>query len=171
MKKYLLALVAMVWFSFSHQFHFSETLLEWQPKSSRIACTIRVFTDDLEKEIELKYNIKNSEPKQFEKAAFEYLQEVFQLTARNGVPIPLEPLGMEREGDVVYLYLESDSLTDDKMKKTAADVSWLDPITIRQTLFFDQFTDQKNLVNLRRDGKTSSFYYMEKVENQACRWP
>ncbi len=171
MKKYLLALVAMVWFSFSHQFHFSETLLEWQPKSSRIACTIRVFTDDLEKEIELKYNIKNSEPKQFEKAAFEYLQEVFQVTARNGVPIPLEPLGMEREGDVVYLYLESDSLTDDKMKKTAADVSWLDPITIRQTLFFDQFTDQKNLVNLRRDGKTSSFYYMEKVENQACRWP
>ena len=171
MKKYLLAFVAMVWFSFSHQFHFSETLLEWQPKSSRIACTIRVFTDDLEKEMELKYNIKNTEPKQFEKAAFEYLQEVFLLTARNGVPIPLEPLGMEREGDVVYLYLESDSLTDDKMKKTAADVSWLDPITIRQTLFFDQFTDQKNLVNLRRDGKTSSFYYMEKVENQACRWP
>jgi predicted DNA binding CopG/RHH family protein len=171
MKKYLLALVAMVWFSFSHQFHFSETLMEWQPKSSRIACTIRVFTDDLEKEIELKYNIKNTEPKQFEKAAFNYLQEVFQIKARNGVPIPLEPLGMELEGDVVYLYLESDSLTDDKMKKTAADVSWLDPITIRQTLFFDQFTDQKNLVNLRRDGKTSSFYYMEKVENQACRWP
>jgi hypothetical protein len=171
MKKYLLALVAMVWFSFSHQFHFSETLLEWNEKTYRVNCTIRVFTDDLEKEMELKYNIKNTEPKQFEKAAFEYLQEVFQLTARNGVPIPLEPLGMEREGDVVYLYLESDSLTDDKMKKTAADVSWLDPITIRQTLFFDQFTDQKNLVNLRRDGKTSSFYYMEKVENQACRWP
>ena len=78
---------------------------------------------------------------------------------------------MEREGDVVYLYLESDSLTDDKMKKTAADVSWIDPITIQQTLFFDQFTDQKNLVNLRRDGKTSSFYFLEKVENQACRWP
>ena len=171
MKKYLLALVAMVWFSFSHQFHFSETLLEWNEKTYRVNCTIRVFTDDLEKEMELKYNIKNTEPKQFEKAAFEYLQEVFQLTARNGVPIPLEPLGMEREGDVVYLYLESDSLTDDKMKKTAADVSWLDPITIRQTLFFDQFTDQKNLVNLRRGGKTSSFYFLEKVENQACRWP
>ncbi len=171
MKNFLWILLAVMTCGFTHQFHFSETLLEWQPKSSRIACTIRVFTDDLEKEIELKYNIKNTEPEQFEKAAFNYLQEVFQIKARNGVPIPLEPLGMEREGDVVYLYLESDSLTDEKIKKTAADVSWLDPITIQQTLFFDQFTDQKNLVNLRRDGKTSSYYFMQDGVNQPCRWP
>jgi hypothetical protein len=80
MKKYLWILLAVMTYGFTHQFHFSETLLEWQPKSSRIACTIRVFTDDLEKEVELKYNIKNTEPKQFEKAAFTCVQEVFQIT-------------------------------------------------------------------------------------------
>lgn len=178
MKKYLLALVAMVWFSFSHQFHFSETLLEWNEKTYRVNCTIRVFTDDLEKEMELKYKIKNSDTIQFERHVFQYVNEVFQLKTEQGLSINLSPIGMEREGDVIYLYLESDALGDDETeKRKAADGTvkgegwWFQKIHITQTFFFDQFDDQKNLVNLRKDGKTLSYYFMGDVQQQLCTWP
>ncbi len=178
MKKYLLALVVMVCFSFSHQFHFSETLLEWNEKTFRVNCTIRVFTDDLEKEMELKYNIKNNDSAIFEQHVFQYVQEVFQLKTEQGLSVQLLPIGMEREGDVIYLYLESNGLGDDEMeKKKALDGTvkgerwWFQKIQLRQTFFFDQFEDQKNLVNLRKDGKTQSYYFMGDIQQQLCTWP
>ena len=178
MKKYLLALVAMVWFSFSHQFHFSETLLEWNEKTYRVNCTIRVFTDDLEKEMELKYKIKNIDTIQFERHVFQYVNEVFQLKTEQGLSINLLPIGMEREGDVIYLYLESDALGDDETeKRKAADGTvkgegwWFQKMQVRQSFFFDQFEDQKNLVNLRKDGTTLSYYFMGDIQQQICKWP
>lgn len=178
MKKYLLALVAIVWFSFVHQFHFSETLLEWNEKTYSVNCTIRVFTDDLEKEMELKYNIKNTDPTIFEQHVFQYAKEVLQLKTAQGVTIDLLPIGMEREGDVIYLYMESDGLGDDEIEKrklvngtTEGDGWWFQQIQLKQTFFFDQFEDQKNLVNLRKGGKTLSYYFMGDVEQQLCAWP
>ncbi|MEY2764025.1 MAG: hypothetical protein RLZZ205_449 [Bacteroidota bacterium] len=178
MKKYLLALVAIVWFSFAHQFHFSETLLEWNEKTFRVNCTIRVFTDDLEKEMELKYNIKNNDSANFEQHVFQYAKEVLQLKTAQGVSIDLLPIGMEREGDVMYLYMESDGLGDDEIEKrkllngtTKGEGWWFQQIQLKQAFFFDQFEDQKNLVNLRKDGKTQSYYFMGDIQQQLCTWP
>lgn len=178
MKKYLLALVVMVCFSFVHQFHFSETLLEWNEKTSRVNCTIRVFIDDLEKEMELKYNIKNTDSAIFEQHVFQYAKEVLQLKTTMGVSIDLLPIGLEREGDVIYLFMESDALGDDEIEKSKlqdgaakGDGWWFQQIQLKQAFFFDQFEDQKNLVNLRKDGKTQSYYFMGDIQQQLCTWP
>jgi hypothetical protein len=128
--------------------------------------------------MELKYKIKNVDTVQFERHVFQYVQEVFQLKTEQGLSINLLPIGMEREGDVIYLYLESDALADDETeKRKAADGTvkgegwWFQKIQVRQAFFFDQFEDQKNLVNMRKDGTTLSYYFMGDIQQQICKWP
>ena len=130
----------------SHDFHFSRTDLVCS-REGTWQVTIRVFTDDLEREMALYQESMGEEalsplwlgderehPKA-EKWAGDVVEDAWTLEV-NDREVPCTYLGMEVDYDVTYLYLES------------APTEFAHVIRISNALFFDQFDDQVNEVHV-----------------------
>lgn len=153
-----LVLVGIVSLQFVHTFHFSETLIEWKPDSGRLQMTMKVFTDDWDLALGDTLQHKAWETAVLDSLYARYIEQ-HAVFSQDGKPILWNYLGFERDGDVYYHYLESLPMAEPK----AIDCQFI--------VLMDVYEDQKNLLNFRKNGKTTSLYFLDKIHPQTLQWP
>ncbi len=144
-------LVWMTFSSFVHQFHFSETLIEWIPRDGKMQMTIKVFTDDWD------LAMLQASSADFDENAQRYLNEHVKISGSNDT-IHWHYVGHERDGDLYYHYLETDR------------ISFPEELTVQMNILMELYGDQKNLLNFRKDGQTKSLYFLDKNSIQHFNW-
>lgn len=140
LKKYLLLfLIPLMAFS-AHKYYLSLTQIDYNVQEKSLHISMRLFIDDLEKTLasnfkkEFELDTPNELPKTNDFIAF-YLSNNFNITI-NGKPTKFTFLGKEYEDDVVYFYLEIDS------------VSSIKSIGVQNTILMDAFDAQQNIIKL-----------------------
>lgn len=124
----------------AHKFHFTSTLLDYNPASKVYEITVRLFADDIEAVMSRMAGrrIEVDRSPDAERLCFEYLRERLRLRGPDTKPIPLRWVGLEVKVTTVYAYLESD----------APDTGLRD-LAIQNTIFFDHLPGQVNTVILK----------------------
>lgn len=148
--KYIIVLFILPLFAFTsmHKYYLSLTQIDYNEKSKALQVTMNVFIDDFELTMnntfnkQFNLNTKN-ELVDSEKFFNQYLQEHFKIKLE-GQPISFNYIGRKYEGDVVFFYLEFEDVTDVKS------------IEIENTVLFEYFADQKNLIKLKIKGEFDS---------------
>ncbi len=160
-KSYFAALafvLATTFFSFIHTFHFSETLIEWDPQSQNLEMTIKVFADDWNLALGDTLHLREYSLYELHEVYAKYINQHMQFES-GGELIQWNYLGFEADGDVYYHYLGSTEIQEPK------------EIRCQFLVMMDLYEDQKNLLNFRKNGKTTSLYFLEKSQPQILNWP
>lgn len=131
-----------------HKYYLSLTEVHVNTKKHTLDVSSKLFTDDLEfalgkianKKIDLSSSVKNSE---VEKLLFNYLDKNFKINV-GGKLLKLEYVGYEVENDAVWCYLE------------VSDFKGTGTVSIFNTLLYESFPYQTNLINVTWDGVTKS---------------
>ncbi len=131
-----------------HPLHLSVADIKYNPEAKSLEITQRLFVDDLEDALRHfsgdKVDVLNPpNPARIKELIGQYTQQNFQLQL-NGKPKPAQYLGYEIEGEAVWVYME------------VADARNIKSIGVRNTLFFEMFDDQVNLINVDKDGEIRS---------------
>lgn len=124
-----------------HKYYVSTTLIDLDLKSQTFEITLKVFYDDLEKDLELDSAVVDYEKdyNYLNKIFKKYLSENFIIEIENE-RIILEYLGYEKKRDQINFYMNMDN--DLKNKS----------INIQNSVLFNSFPDQKNII-LFRNGR------------------
>lgn len=119
-----------------HRYHTSLTRIEYKSEAKNIEITIRLFTDDLEKSLErfAKKRIEFEKNKEADKIIEKYVAENFVLTDKTGGKLQLNWIGKEINADMMTIYLE------------CASGESVEKYNLQNTLLFDSFPDQTNLI-------------------------
>lgn len=148
-------LVAIVSSSFVlHPIHVSVCDLEFDRGEKRLELTMRIFTDDLEKQIRKETGNKTMDilnpPKEYstDKLFEEYLNRHFQLEV-NGAAAAYKYLGHEVEAGSVYCYM------------MVPEIKELSSLTIFNDILLDIFDDQVNLIHVEVDGGIQTMMFKE----------
>jgi hypothetical protein len=121
-----------------HPMHTS--VAEVREAAGRVVVTIRVFPDDLRAAVPGAADADSS--------LATYVLRRFVVAGRDGRPVPLRWMGMERVGDVVRLQLEGDAK------------GGLAGAAINHRLLLDRFPDQVNVVRATYDGRTATLIFL-----------
>jgi hypothetical protein len=132
-----------------HKFYFTVTDIEFNSENSTFETSIRVFIDDLEYALQNKLHKDNLyldgvDNGEFEKEINQYLKGKFSIDV-SGSPLSLNYIGKEYDGDVVYLYIKSDSMP------TVGEVKF------SNKLFFEIYDSQEHIVKINVNDKKRSF--------------
>ena len=135
-------------FSLFHPLHLSVSDIFHNPETNTLEITQRIFADDLEDALRNHFNrkidiFKPEDPEMLSKFIGDYVQQNFRVSL-NSRPVSLNYLGYEVEEDAIWVYLEVPKVRNFKS------------ISVRNTLFFEMFNDQLNLINVKKDGKIRS---------------
>ncbi len=126
----------------AHRYHTTLTRIDYNQKEKIFEISIKLFTHDLlpllEKRSGKRVEIEKSA--EADKLIFDYLNENFVLSDKSGAVKILKWIGKESDVDTVEVYLEADASEN------------LEGYKLRNTLFFDNFPEQTNLVVCRYDG-------------------
>lgn len=131
-----------------HPFHISVTDIEYDREVKSIEIAQKIFIDDFEEALvafsQSKINllVKSQEDANNDLIG-RYLAEKLNIEI-NGKPVEAEFLGSQLDSDAIWCFLEVS-----KVKK-------LKSIQIKNTLFFELFDDQMNLVHIKKDGEIKS---------------
>ncbi|MFZ6052078.1 DUF6702 family protein [Halocola ammonii] len=130
--------------SFNHKFYVSTTNIEFDQPSKSFQITMKLFTDDLEHALgdPDRNKIKLGSPEEqadADQMIEAYLQKNFHMQV-NDKHVEWTYLGKEVEYDLTYCYIETFGVPP------------INFLTIENTVFFDLFDDQTNLINLRING-------------------
>ena len=147
---YVLLNIVQLYFSDldAHKFYLSTTEIEYKKELKTFQIMTQLFIDDLElllqqqeKSLRLfpDLNTKNSDS-----LIKFHLKKEFQLII-NGEPQKISYLGKEYKNDIVVCYLE---LFLDKIPRT---------IEIKNSMFFDLFDSQQNIIHYRNKASRKSF--------------
>ncbi len=133
-----------------HNFHVSITNGELNPKTETLQLYMKVFMDDLEDGIKSSTNkaLNLDKPNvlpQADTLISNYILGRFSVKA-NGQKLNFRYIGKEIEQDIVFVYLEV------PVKPTVKELA------ITNTLFFDRFDDQSNIVNIEVRGEVESAF-------------
>jgi hypothetical protein len=131
-----------------HPFHLSVTEMKYNTQSHTIEISTKLFINDLEAILKKKYGVSldlttHHEDQKSKDFLQQYLQKnmTIQIGAKN---IPFTLLGAEREDDALWIYLET-PITP--MPRT---------LDLTNTLLFDLFNDQANIVHFELNGQRKS---------------
>ncbi|HCQ16707.1 MAG: hypothetical protein CMI36_12285 [Owenweeksia sp.] len=142
-------LVSFMSILLGHPFHTSITTCEYNGETDNLELSIRVFTDDLEQAIgQALENRKPGTSMAKDSALQKYVGEHLGIRA-GGVDLKPLYIGRETEYDITYLYLEVPSFPEREKK-----------YQVKQTILFDQFEDQSNIVHLKIGGRNQSQFYV-----------
>ncbi len=131
-----------------HKYYFSLTEVNIDTKKHSMDVSCKLFMDDLElelnklstKKIDLSMSVKN---KEVEELLFTYLNKNFKINV-GGKLQNSKFVGYEIENDAVWCYMETANF---KGKGT---------VSIMNTLLYDSFPEQSNLMNVKWDGNNKS---------------
>lgn len=121
-----------------HKYYVSTTLIDFDLNSQTFEITLKVFYDDLEKDLELDSAVVDYEKdyNYLNKIFKKYLSDNFIIEIENQ-RIILEYLGYEKKRDQINFYMNLDN--DFKNKS----------INIQNSVLFNSFPDQKNIILFR----------------------
>ena len=136
-------------FSFVHKYYVSITKIDFVEEQESLQITSRIFIDDLEDVIRERYNQEivldvNEESEMVEFYIESYLKEKVSIKI-NGENVILNYLGKEYENEILFCYLE------------IMNIKAIKAIEITNTILFDKFDDQKNIIRLKINNKNKSF--------------
>lgn len=131
-----------------HKFYVSITKVDYNTEEASLQIITKLFIDDVEKVLNTRYqtnthlNTKNETPKDRELLK-KYILDKLAITV-NGKPVTLDYLGIEYDIDVVKSYIEVRGVTN------------LKSIEVENTLLFDEFEEQQNIIHINvKDAKRS----------------
>lgn len=132
-----------------HTYHTSLTRIKYDEKEKLVEISVQLFTHDLTPTLErrAKKQIDYEKSTDIDKIIFDYLNEKFVLKDKNGSVKKLVWVGKEVEVDTVYVYVETASAED------------LESHSLQNTLFFESFPEQTNLVTVRSGEKKADLLF------------
>jgi len=132
-----------------HTYHTSLTRIKYESKKNLVEISAQLFTHDLTPTLErrAKKQIDYEKTPDIDKIIFDYFNEKLVLKDKSGAAKKLVFVGKEVEVDTVYVYVETESLED------------LENFTLQNTLFFESFPEQTNLVTIRYGEKKADLLF------------
>lgn len=157
MKIALFSLLVMV-STLMHPFHVGITEMSYDAKSHTLQISQRLFSDDLENGISSAsgqaFDILEASQAERDSLVLDYLRHRFYVRQK-GKRLPLRYLGSEFEEEALWIYF--DIPVDDTRH-----------LTLHNTLLFNEFDDQQNLVHITTDdGEIRSYVFDEDEKEQA----
>lgn len=138
----ILLFMPLMSFTTMHKYYVSLTQVEFVEEKKSLQFTMNVFIDDIERALE-EHNkdlyFKLNTPEQLEDSDLyieAYLKKRFKVEV-NGKIMAYNYLGHKFEGDVVFFYIEIES------------VNSVTSISIENQVLFDTIAEQQNLVKLK----------------------
>ncbi len=133
----------------SHRYHTSLTRMDYNAKEKIIETSIQIFTHDLIPLLEqrTKRRIDLEKTPDIDKLIFNYLGENFLLKDNKGETKKIKWVGKELDVDTARIYVE---ISSDKSP---------DGFSLQNTLFFESFPEQTNLVIARFDEKKADLLF------------
>ncbi|HEY0426927.1 MAG TPA: DUF6702 family protein [Pyrinomonadaceae bacterium] len=134
----------------AHRYHTSLTRIDFNEKEKLIEITIQLFTHDLVPVLEKQTGkeIDLEKTPEIDKIILEYVGRNFVLKNNKGEEQKLNWVGKELEVDTAYVYVEI----------PATDT--LEGATLQNTIFFESFVEQTNLVTARFGDKKSDLLFV-----------
>lgn len=134
----------------AHDFHVSVTNAEYKEERKELQISMKVFIDDLEDALTELHNehftLEDAGLNtQNDSLVFSYVREKFQLIS-DGNLLELDYVGHETELDICFIYME------------IAGFNVENELSVGNSLFFDRFEDQSNIVNIRYRGEIYSVF-------------
>ena len=120
-----------------HEFHVSTTVVEWRKQSDNLEIYMKIFYDDFTSAIPDHQNNKDQ--------IKDYFTSHFYFEVE-GKRISPEYVGKERESDQIFVYF---LVKDFKISNT---------IYVYNTVLFEHFEDQSNIVNFSMNGEIKSAF-------------
>jgi len=133
----------------AHRFHTSLTRIDYNGEEKLFEISIQLFTHDLVPLLEQRSGkrIDLEKTLNVDKIILEYLNENFVLSDKEGEKKNLKWVGKESDIDSVRIYLETPSNEN------------LENYKLKNTIFFESFREQTNLVVCRYDGKKADLMF------------
>ena len=124
--------------------------MDYNEKEKLIEVTIQLFTHDLVPVLEkqTKKSIDLEKTADIDKILLEYLSRNFVLNNKKGEAQKLNWVGKEIETDTVYVYIEI------PMPEA------IEGSQLQNTIFFESFAEQTNLVNARFNEKKADLLFV-----------
>lgn len=136
--------------SSAHRYHTSLTRIDYNEKEKIFEISVKLFTHDLEPLLEKRNGGKRVDLEKSTVAdnlIFDYLNENFVLSDKKGALKKLKWIGKEFDADTVEVYVEADS------------TETLAGYQLKNTLFFETFPEQSNIVVCRYDDKKADLLF------------
>jgi hypothetical protein len=131
-----------------HPFHISSTDVNYNAKTNTLEISCRIFTDDFELALANNYKVKTDLSAEAKHNAMDILVKRYVLAnlsfSANGKPLTLNYLGFEKDNEATIVYLESEPVKGLKKLETT------------NSVLYDQFDDQANIVHVSGYGKRKS---------------
>lgn len=143
----LLVFISFCSFTTYHKFYVSVTEIEHNKKAQSLQIISRVFIDDFENLLKMRYNsnlrLGKDESSQSDGYIKKYLNQKMEISV-DGMPLHLNYIGKEYENDMILFYIEAPNVTSFRN------------IEVKNSVLMDLFEEQKNLVHVKRNGDTKS---------------
>ena len=145
----VLAILASMAFASAHKYYVSITKIEYVKEQKSLQIITRIFIDDFEKLLKERYNNKivlasNTEETEIDNHIKKYLLSRLKINI-NGNKSVIKFIGKEYDDDVVQCYLEIENIENIKS------------FSIENSVLYDMFSEQKNIVRTQINGKYKSF--------------
>ena len=133
----------------SHRYHTSLTRMDYKAEDKNVEITIQLFIHDLENVLErvAKKRIDIGKTPGIDKIIEKYLEENFVLKNKKDEKLKIKWVGKELSVDTAMIYLEASS-----------DES-IEGFKLQNTIFFESFAEQTNLITVRFENKKIDLLY------------
>ncbi len=127
--------------SSSHKFYVSTTNVEYVKEKKVLQLITKIFTDDIERALQERYNPSVSLDSKKETVVDEeflkkYLLQKIKIKV-NGSPVVLSYIGKEYDIDIANIYFEIENISE------------LKSIEIENKVLIDMFSEQQNIIHLK----------------------
>lgn len=128
-----------------HTYHTSFTRIDYNRQEKLLEITIKVFAHDLMPTLKKRFGMATDleTTKDIDQILQKYLAEKFVFKTKSGELKKLNWIGKELEPELVFFYVEIPFEED------------LEGAELKNSLFFETFSEQVNLINIR-DGKNKA---------------
>lgn len=145
----ILGMLPFLGFVAMHKFYVSVTQIEYIKDKQSVQITTRIFIDDFENVLKLRYNDKlllgpQSETDNANLYIERYLKAKIIIHI-NGEEKTFKYIGKEYENDILLCYLEIE------------DVKHINTFEIENRVLFDLFSEQQNIIRTKINTKNKSF--------------
>lgn len=160
MKFLVVLLLVLTTFSISaraHRYHTSLTRIDYNADEQIAEITLQLFSDDFEAALTRKTGkpVNLDKTLKLDEIILSYLSDRFVIKNKSGETKKLRYIGFERTNDAFRLYIE------------ATVPEGLDGATLENTVLFDQFDDQTNLVTSRFNSVKTDLVFRPNDKAQA----
>ncbi|NRD20894.1 peptidase E [Winogradskyella eckloniae] len=142
----------------SHEYYVSVTKIEYSKKDESLQIISQIFINDFETLLRKRYDDKitldsGQESETVETYMKRYLEDKLKVKV-NGLNVKFNFIGKEYKDDITYCYLEVENISEIKS------------LEVTNTILFDVFSEQQNILRMKLLGKHKSFLLVP--DNDTC---